>query len=200
MRHFIYYSEKARTSGNFKDLMKAGRIDIVCNVIIQTFFLSNKTRDNIHLHLIFNGQPNPPMHLEIISNPELQISKKDIAGLIKRMLYKYKPNKKTQVFPGCYIEKKSFQQLTKELQNQNKTIQILDPKGEPLREILSEELKNSVFIIGDHEGLPKKQIKKFKNKISLGKQTYFASQTMIILNNEMDLRENLINQDNPHNI
>jgi tRNA pseudouridine-54 N-methylase len=188
MRHFIYYSEKARTSGNFKDLMKAGRIDIVCNVIIQTFFLSNKTREDIHLHLIFNGQPNPPMHLEIISNKNLSISKKDVAGLIKRMLYKSNPTKKTEVFPGCFIEKKTFEKLIKELQQQNKTIQILNPKGNPLRKISSEELENSVFVIGDQDGLPKKQIKKFKDKISLGKQTYFASQTMIIINNELDLR------------
>ena len=57
MRKFIYYSGKARTSGNFdvRELMKAGRMDIVCNVIIQSLFLSNKLRDNVHLHLIFNG-------------------------------------------------------------------------------------------------------------------------------------------------
>ena len=129
------------------------------------------------------------MHLEIISNPELPISKKDVAGLIKKMLYKANPKTKTEVFPGCFIEKKSFQQLIKELEKQNKTIQILSPKGKPLRELTNKELDNSVFIIGDHEGLPKKQIKKFKNKISIGKQTYFASQTMIIINNELDLRK-----------
>ena len=82
MREFVYYSAKARTSGNFTDLMKAGRIDIVCNVIIQAFFISNQMREDIHLHLIFDGQPNPPMHLEFISNPDMSISKKDVGGLI----------------------------------------------------------------------------------------------------------------------
>lgn len=188
-REFIYFSQKARTSGNWKDLMQAGRMDIVCNVIIQTFFLSNKTREDIHLHLIFNGPPNPPMHLELISDPNLPISKKDVAGLIKRMLYKANPKTKTKVFPGCYIEKKSFQELIKELENQNKTIYLLEKKGENIRNIPNKDLENPVFIIGDHEGLPKKEIKRFKNKISIGKQTYFASQTMIIINNELDMRE-----------
>jgi len=168
--------------------MKAGRMDIVCNVIIQTFFLSKKTREDIHLHLIFNGMPNPPMHLEIISNPNLQISKKDVGGLIKRMLYKCKPHKKTEVFPGCFIEKKSFQQLLKELEAENKNILILDPKGENIRNIKDNKLNNCVFIVGDHDGLPKKEIKKYKDKISIGKQTYFASQTFVIINNELDLR------------
>jgi tRNA pseudouridine-54 N-methylase len=190
MREFIYFSQKARTSGNFTDLMKAGRMDIVCNVIIQTLFLSNRLRDDIHLHLIFNGMPNPPMHLELISKDleKEQISKKNVAGLIKKMLYKCDEKKKNQVFPGCFIEKKSFKKLLDELQNQGKEIQVLDSKGRGIREFDSSQLESCVFVIGDHEGLPRKEVKPY-NKLSIGKPTYFASQTMIIINNELDLRE-----------
>lgn len=188
MREFVYYSTKARTSGNFgDDLMKAGRMDIVCNVIIQAFFISNQMREDIHLHLIFDGPPNPPMHLEFISNKDMPISKKDVAGLIKRMLYKCNDKNKTQVFPGCFIEKKSFTRLLKELEDKEKKIYVLDSKGENLRDV--KDLQNCVFVIGDHEGLPKKEIKRFKNRISIGKKVYFASQIFIIINNELDLRE-----------
>jgi tRNA pseudouridine-54 N-methylase len=190
MREFIYYSERARTSGNWpgNDLMKAGRIDIVCNVIIQALFLSNKIRDDVRLHLIFNGPPNAPMHLELDSSKITrgQLSKKDLGGLIKRMLYKCDENKKNEVFPGCFIEKKSFQGLLKELKESGKTIRVLNSKGESLRKIKDEELKSSVFVIGDHEGLPKKETKRF-DKISVGKEIYFASQIFIIINNELDL-------------
>jgi len=187
MRHFIYYSAKARTSGNWEDLMKAGRMDIVCNVIIQCLFLSNKIREDIRLHLIFNGPPNPVMHLELVSGDmdEERISKKDIAGLIKRMLYKCNDKKKTEVFPGCFIEKKSFQALLKELEAEGKKIFVLDKKGENIREV--DSFDNCAFVIGDHEGLPKKEVKRF-DKISVGKEVYFASQTFIILNNELDMR------------
>ena len=185
MREFIYYSQKARTSGKWDDLMKAGRMDIVCNVIISVFFLSNKMREDIKLHLIFNGPPNPPMHLEFVSNKEMPISKKDVGGLIKRMLYKCKPGKKTEVFPGCFIEKKSFNELTKELESEGKEIVILDKKGEDIRKA---NLENVIFVIGDHEGLPKKEIKRFKDRISIGKEIYFASQTITIINNELDRR------------
>ena len=189
MREFIYYSGKARTSGNFdtNELMKAGRMDIVCNVIISVFFLSHKTREDVKLHLIFMGQPNPPMHLEFVSNKELPISKKDVAGLIKRMLYKCKPDKKTEVFPGCFIEKKSLLQLAKELEQEGKRILILDKSGEDIRKT---DLDNSIFLIGDHDGLPEKEIKRFKERISVGKETYFASQTVTIINNELDRRCN----------
>ena len=186
MRHFIYFSNKARTSGNWKDLMSAGRMDIVCNVIIHVFFLSNKLREDVHLHLIFNGMPNPPMHLEFISNKDMPISKKDVGGLIKRMLYKINEKRKKEVFPGCFIEKKSFRKLLNELEDKGKKICVLDSKGKNLREV--ENLDDCVFIVGDHEGLPKKEVKKY-DKISIGKKIYFASQTFVILNHELDVRE-----------
>ncbi len=189
MREFVYYSNRARTSGNFdiKDLRKAGRMDIACNVIIAVFFLSHKIREDIHLHLIFDGPPCPPMHLELISNKEIPISKKDVAGLIKRILYKCKVGK-TEVFPGCFVEKKGFSQLVKELEQENKKILILDRKGKDIRQLKDENLDNSVFVIGDHEGLPKKEVKRFKERISIGRETYFASQTVTIINNELDRR------------
>ena len=187
MREFIYYSAKARTSGNWKDLMSAGRMDIVCNSMIQTFFISNQMRDDVHLHLIFDGAPNPPMHLEFVSNKDMPISKKDVGGLIKRMLYKCSEKRKTEVFPGCFIEKKSLSALLKELGAEGKTIQVLDAKGIKLRE--AKDLKNSVFLIGDHEGLPKKELKRYKDRISIGPIVYFASQTFIIIHNELDLRK-----------
>lgn len=195
MRHFVYFSSKARTSGNWKDLMSAGRMDIVCNVIIHTFFLSNKMRDDVHLHLIFNGAPNPPMHLEFISNKDMPISKKDVGGLIKRMLYKCKNagksskddsgHKKTEVFPGCFIEKKSFRKLLNEFETDGKKIRVLDSKGKNLRDV--KDLQDCVFVIGDHEGLPRKEVKRY-DKISIGKKTYFASQTFVVLNHELDIR------------
>ena len=190
MREFIYFSGKARTSGNFgDDLMKAGRMDIAINVIIQGLFLSHKLREDVHLHLIFNGPPNPPMHLEFISNPDMPISKKDVAGLIKRMLYKCREGQRTEIFPGCFVEKKSFQALVKELDAEGKEICILDKKGENIRKMKNSELNKCVFVVGDHEGLPKKEMKRFNKRISVGNRIYFASQVLVIINNEMDLRE-----------
>ena len=67
MREFIYYSKIARTSGNFdlKNLMRAGRMDIACQIVIMTFFTSHNLRPNTKLHLIFDGSPDPPKHLEL---------------------------------------------------------------------------------------------------------------------------------------
>ncbi len=187
MREFVYFSKNAVTTGNFKDLKKAGRMDIVCNFILHAFFVSNAIREDVKLHLIFYGQPNPPKHIILDSRAGKLISKKDIAGLIKRILYK--GEKKKDVFPGCYIETKSFLDVIQDLIDKGKKIKILERRGKDIRDLEKNELINSVFVIGDQDGLPKKELRRLKNKtekISIGNITYFASQTLTIIQNELD--------------
>ena len=192
MRHIVYFSKTASTSGKALsqgNLMKAGRMDIVIHSIISGLFLSHSFREDAKIHLVFYGMPDPPKHIEIRVTPDLEISKKDIGNLIKKILYKYKKDKKTEVLPGCFIEKKSFLKVIETLYEEGKKIFILDKKGEDIRK---EEIPNeSVFILGDHEGLPKKElrrIKKISTLVSIGPKMYFASQTIAILNNELDRR------------
>jgi len=191
MRHFIYFSKSARTSGNFStsELMKAGRMDIAIHTIISALFLSHDFRKDVKIHLVFYGMPTPPRHIEIQVTPELEISKKDVGSLIKKILYKYREGKKTEVFPGCFIEKKSFLGVVEELHKQGNEIFILDKKGEDIRDVKIS--KEPVFVLGDHEGLPRKELKRLKGivqNVSIGPKTYFASQTITIVNNELDRR------------
>jgi len=189
MREFVYYSKTAVTAGNLiKDnLMKAGRMDIVCNIIISGFFISNQMRDDVKLHLIFDGPPHAPRHLVFQSDKDMPISKKDVAGLIKRMLYKAEDKEELKkIFPGCSIEKKSFEALMKQLKEEGKQILLLDKKGKDLRDL---PLKgNEIFIIGDQEGFPKEKQKFLKkiDKISVSPKTLFTSQVMTLIHNELD--------------
>ena len=202
MKHLIYYSQHARTSGNFDDLMKAGRMDIVCHVLINSFFLSHRIREDVTLHLVFAGPPDPIKHIEIYPKKVVEetgkqagkegidISKKDIIGLIKKMLYKYKPGKKTEVWPGYFIEKKPLLKIIEELRSKGVEIYVLDEKGKDIRSIKFE--KDSAFVLGDHEGLPKPELRRLKKKselISLGNKIYFASQAVTILHHELDIQE-----------
>jgi len=199
MREFVYYSRSAVTAGNLigDNLMKAGRMDIVCNVIISVFFVSNAMRDDVRLHLIFDGGPNNPRHLVLESNEEMPISKKNVAGLIKRALYRGSgcrgvgvsgKSGLVEVCAGCFIERKSFEHLLKELDKDGKNVLLLDGKGEDVR---GADLKDAVFVIGDHEGFPKdkKRFLKMIDKISVGPKTLFASQVVTVLHNEIDRKE-----------
>jgi tRNA (pseudouridine54-N1)-methyltransferase len=197
MRHFVYFSSSAATSGNalskYSDgegsLMKAGRMDIAIHSFIQGVFLSHDFRKDVIFHFIFYGQPDPPKHIEIQVKDETQISKKDVASIIKKILYKYREGTKTEVFPGCFVEKKSFLGVIEELIKFGNEIFILDKKGEDIRK--ANIPKDCVFILGDHEGLPQKELKRLKSyckPVSVGNKMYFASQTIAVVNNELDYR------------
>lgn len=199
MREFIYYSRTAPTSGNYitEDLQKSGRIDIAVHTVIAAFFLSHKIRTDTKLHLCFAGPPDPQKHLELQPVTEgktgidkIYLAKKDVSGVLKKMLYKYREGEKHEVFPGFWIEKKGFLEVVKELEKQGRNIYILDPKGEDIR--TTEIKENPIFILGDHKGLPAKELKRLKSickGVTIGPKVYFASQTISVVNNELDRRE-----------
>ncbi len=192
MRQFVYFSNSAATSGKVlsdNDLMHAGRMDIAIHSFIQGVFLSHGFRKDVKFHFVFYGQPDPPKHIEIQVSDELEISKKDVGNMIKRILYKYKQGEKTEVLPGCFVEKKSFLNLIDDLIKEGNEIYILDKGGEDIRK--TDISNNCVFILGDHEGLPKKELKRLKDiskSVSIGNKMYFASQTVAVVNNELDYR------------
>ena len=199
MKEFIYYSRTAPTSGNAigEDLQRSGRIDIAIHVVIASFFLSHKIRADTKLHLCFAGQPDPPKHLELKPVTEgktgidkIYLAKKDISGVLKKMLYKCREGEKKEVFPGFWVEKRGFLEIIKELHSQKRNLYILDPKGMDIRDADIKE--NPVFILGDHKGLPLKELKRLKflcTPVTIGPKVYFASQTVAVVNNELDRRE-----------
>lgn len=199
MREFLYYSRTAPTAGSYvkEDLMKSGRLDIAIHTVIAAFFLSYQMRPDVKLHLVFAGPPDPTKHLEL--KPVLEgktgvdkvyLSKRNVESIIKRMLYKYKPGHKNEVFPGYWIEKKGFLETVSEMAKEGRNVYILDPKGEDIRQ--AEIKENPIFVLGDHLGLPSKELKRLKQMgtpVSIGKKTYFASHTIAVINNEVDRRE-----------
>lgn len=199
MREIIYYSRTAPTAGNYikDDLQESGRIDIAVHTVIAAFFLSHKIRTDAKLHLVFAGPPDPVKHLELQPVTEgktgvdkIYLGKKDVSGILKKMLYKYKEGEKKEVFPGFWIEKRNFFEVVNDLLKSDRNVYVLDPEGEDIRKI--EIKKDPVFILGDHKGLPDKEynrLKKMCTPVSIGGRTYFASQTISVVNNELDRRE-----------
>src|SRR3989344_1758143 len=199
MREFIYYSRTAPTSGSYiqQDLQKSGRIDIAIHIVIASFFLSHKIRTDTKLHLLFAGPPDPSKHLLLQPVTEgktgidkIYLAKKDVSGVLKKMLYKFKEGENNEVFPGFWIERKGFLELIKEMIEEGKNLYVLDAGGEDIRTVEIKE--NPVFILGDHRGLPEKEFKRLKKictPVSIGPKVYFASQTVAVVNNELDRRE-----------
>jgi tRNA (pseudouridine54-N1)-methyltransferase len=177
--------------------MKSGRMDIVCGIIKDSFFYSHNVREDVKLHLIFGGAPDHPKHIEIHphklsikSKNNIDISNRDVANLIGKILDGYSKGQKKEVLPNIFIEKKSLRDLIEELENDGKEIFLLDKKGEFIRG--AKISNNSVFIFGDQDGFPKYELKYLRQKkirrINLGSKMYFAIQSLVILQNELDIR------------
>ncbi len=187
----MIFSARGRTRGDFKDLMKAGRLDIIAHCVIASLFLSHAIRKHVELHVILNGPPDPPKHLIFKYEEGIPISKKDVGDLLRATLWKYKKGKLVKAFPGVFIEKKSFEDVIEEFKQKGLPIYLLDRKGKDIEKVNIKE--NPVFVLGDHEGLPKDQykfIKKIATEIvSVGPFDYFTSQCIAALNIFLDRKE-----------
>ena len=93
--------------------------------------------------------------------------------------------------PGITKDKTGFEALLK-TKAQTHQVYVLEEDGKDISQVKLGE--NSLFILGDHVGLPKKAevyAQRFGEKISLGKQPYLAASCITIINYTLDLQAKL---------
>ena len=180
-REFILFSRIGQTDSNFHSLHDAGRLDIVHECIVGSLFLSHGLRRDVTFHAILNGPPTPPVHIQIDGETlyDVRTDMETWQVILKKTL-QGKPH------PGITKDKTSFEALVK-AKAQTRKIYVLEEDGKDISEVEPEE--NSLFILGDHVGLPKKAevfAQRFGEKISLGKQPYLAASCITIINYTLD--------------
>lgn len=190
MKQFILYTSKAVTSPDFSldDLPgSGGRMDLVARCICNALWISHDLRRDSCIHVVACGSPNPPVVISFYGNRLRDVSpdERNIAAWIKKALAKKRKN------PGISIRKLSFQQLVEGLASAGNFFYILHEQGRDISEV---KLKvDSVFVLGDHIGLPEKEEKfvaQFEHdKISLGTTSYLASQCVTVLHYELDKKQ-----------
>ncbi len=184
MREFLLYSRMGKTEPHWSNLHDAGRLDIVYECIVTSLFLSHGLRRDVNFDAILNGPPNPPMHLHI-NGAELYDVRTDIDtwnGILKKAV-------SGKTHPGVKTAKTSFEALLK-TKAETRSVYVLEEGGKNVTEMQLEE--NSLFVLGDHVGLPKKAetfALRFGEKISLGKQPYLAASCITVLNYLLDQQE-----------
>jgi tRNA (pseudouridine54-N1)-methyltransferase len=181
LREFILFSRIGQTDSNFHSLHDAGRLDIVHECIVGSLFLSHGLRRDVTFHAILNGPPNPPVHIQIDGETlyDVRTDMDTWQVILKKTL-------QGKLHPGITKDKTSFEALVK-ARAQTHKIYVLEEDGKNINEIELEE--NSLFILGDHVGLPKKAevfAQRFGKKISLGKQPYLAASCITIINYTLD--------------
>jgi tRNA (pseudouridine54-N1)-methyltransferase len=180
-REFILFSRSGRTDSNFTNLHDGGRLDIVYECIVAGLFLSHGLRRNVTFHVVLNGPPNPPLHIQI--NGETLYDVRTDVDTWQSILRKVIAGKS---HPGISRSKTSFEALLKS-KAENRPVYVLEEGGKNIAE--TELAGNAVFVLGDHVGLPKKAetfALRFGEKISLGKQPYLAASCITIINYLLD--------------
>jgi tRNA (pseudouridine54-N1)-methyltransferase len=172
-----------RTDSNFTNLHDAGRLDVVYECTIASLFLSHGIRKNTIFHAILNGPPNPPLHIKIdgATLHDVRTDQETWEHILKKVL-------SGKAHPGITSDKTSFEALLKAEANEAQ-IYVLEEGGKPISE--TEVNDKSVFVLGDHVGLPKKVegfALRYGEKISLGKQPYLAAFCITILNYLLDTK------------
>ena len=175
------FSRLGRTNSAFANLHDAGRLDIVQECIVASLFLSHGIRREADFHAILNGPPEPPLHIEI-RGEELYDVRTDTSTwehILRKVIA-------GTIHPGIVVKKEGFESL---LKRKAKTSQIfvLEEDGKDIAKVKFG--KNSVFVLGDHVGLPKRAedfALRYGEKISLGKRPYLAASCITILNYLLD--------------
>jgi tRNA (pseudouridine54-N1)-methyltransferase len=183
VREFILFSRIGQTDSNFGSLHDAGRLDIMHECIVSSLFLSHGLRRDVVFHAILNGPPNPPVHIKIDGQMlyDVRTDMETWQSIIKKTLA-------GKQHPGISKDKTSFEVLLKsKAEAENCGIYVLEEGGKDLKDV--EFGENSVFILGDHVGMPKKTetfALRFGEKISLGKTPYLATSCITVINYTLD--------------
>ena len=185
MREFVLYSRLGRTDSDFTNLHDAGRLDIVYDCTVTSLFLSHAIRKNVVFDVLLSGPPTPPLHLRIdgATLHDVRTDQHTWENILKKVL-------SGRSHPGISADRVSFENMLKIKAEAPRTvIYVLEEKGRNISEIELEE--NTVFVLGDHIGLPKTVENfalRYAEKISLGKQPYLAASCITILNYLLDTK------------
>lgn len=172
MREFVLFTRE-----NGKRFVRA---DLIARCVNAALWISHGLR-KAKIHVVLAGA-EPPKVLSF-GNEMRMVSpdERSIIGWADKVLH-------GRDNPGIRAEEKSFQQLVKEKAEEGKALFLLHEKGEDIAE--AELPEESVFILGDHIGLPKAEERfalRYKaRKISLGSKPYLASHCISFINITMD--------------
>ncbi|MFI5412411.1 MAG: hypothetical protein ACHQX1_00800 [Candidatus Micrarchaeales archaeon] len=182
MREFLLHSRTGFTNSKFRDLIEGGRLDVVYQCILMSIFKSASHRHDVVFHVILNGPPNPPVHISISGNDlfDARVDERSWEKILKNVL-------SGKQHPGISVDKIPFQKLIQKKHEDGYKIYVLNNKGDDIKQ--QEFTENSLFVLGDHIGLPKNDeifALRYGKKLSIGREKYLAASCIDILNYHLD--------------
>ncbi|MBV8802281.1 MAG: tRNA (pseudouridine(54)-N(1))-methyltransferase TrmY [Gammaproteobacteria bacterium] len=195
MRTFVIRARKASVQADkvFSQIGSSGHFEIIAHTLMNAFYISNAMRSDVEVYVVLESSTDFPRTLKFSSAQGISFSGFHESAILEAVVSalkkgaNVKKNEKIILKAGIEIHGFGFEMLMKELLTTG-SIYLLDKKGEDIRSIQFES--NSIFVLSDHLSMPKNNIKALERKglkkISLGKKMLFASQSIVLVHNELD--------------
>ena len=195
MRTFIIRARKGTTRWEKirSNIGTNDHFEVIAHSVINAFFVSNGFRTDVEVYIVLDSSEDFPRTIKLSGNEGLSLAgfhEEAVFELIEKTLKESGGLQKDEIktlAPGVVIHGFGFEKLVSHLLL-TRTVYLLAPKGEDVRSTTFPP--NPVFILSDHLAMPKNTIKSFSRRgaktLSLGRKMLFASQCIVLLNDELD--------------
>ena len=198
MRTFVLRARAASTDSQqmLAAVGQEAHSEILAHTLMNTIFMAQAHREDVVVYLVLESTQDFSRTIRFDSNEVTdlggfheQVWLTKIAkaldaskGMIKEM--------ERVVEKGITVRTISFEHLIQELAVDHQ-LYMMDKKGTFIRD--QSFAPNPCFLLTDHIPMPKKSFNTLKRlgteKISLGPKMLFASQCVVLIHNELDLRD-----------
>ncbi len=196
MRTFVLRARAAPTDSQrlLEGVGNDAHTEILAHSLMNAIFMAQSHREDVVVHLVLESTPDFSRTITFVANEIRNINGFHEQALLNKVALALDisqgMSKETErhVEPGITVRTLSFEKLVQHLA-ENHQLYITDKKGDSIRELTLAE--NPCFLLTDHIPMPKKSFNILKRlgaqKISLGPKTLFASQCIVLINNQLDL-------------
>lgn len=169
--------------------------EILAHSLMNALFLAQSHRDDVIVHLVLESTRDFSRTITFDSRQLGSVGGFHEGALLAKIAAGLEVSqgmaKETErtVEPGIGVRTLSFEKLIQELAPSWQLF-VMDKKGTPIRQQVFDG--DVCFILTDHIPMPKKSFnglaRQGAQKISLGPKMLFASQCVVLIHNELDLR------------
>jgi len=197
MRTFVLRARAAPTDSQ-KLLASVGQeahSEILAHTLMNAIFVAQSHRPDVTVYLVLESTQDYSRTIRFEANAMHEIGGFDERALLSKVAKALDASRgmgKEETRPvesGVTVRTQSFEKLVQELADDHQLF-VMDRKGASIRE--QAFAGNPCFLLTDHIPMPKNTFHTLDRlgtkKISLGSTMLFASQCVVVIHNELDLR------------
>ena len=197
MRTFVLRARAAPTDSQ-KLLAAVGQdahTEILAHTLMNAVFVAQSHRADVVVYLVLESTQDYSRTIRFQPDAMHDIggfNESALLGKIAKALDAARGMGKEETRPvesGVTVRTVSFERLVQELAEDHQ-LYVMDRKGTPIREQVFED--NPCFLLTDHIPMPKKSFNSLERlgakKLALGSKMLFASQCVVLIHYELDLR------------